>query len=357
MTFLGFLISSVILSLVGMAVYYGFRPLNPGFRIRRVMLWTVLALSFGLPLLHPSLRVDSHSITPHVQSADISNVAPITLNEFCSCTDPGAHDVIMYNASRVYDVILGSSSWLLILLVGVSVGFFVAFMIRLWMVTRMSVQSKKVAEATEVDGKLVWLVRGWDKSQAGSLRWFGRFIFWNDQLNQLDEKERQSVIWHEYSHIRQQNTLEKLILCLIQTVWFFNPVIYLMRAELEALSEYTADDYAAGRLGDKKRYASMLLKVKTAHRVPAMQMLGGSRLKKRITVLLGNGRSRSRRMIPAALAGFALLVIGDLYADSVIREQMKDFVVYELINRQHDETGKTEFCKKCTYEKVEAHCY
>jgi hypothetical protein len=100
----------------------------------------------------------------------------------------------------------------------------------------------------------------------------------------------------------------------------------------------------------------LLLRVQVAQAGTPLQMLGGHPLKKRIQVLLQPPRTRHRLL--AAVLGLALLFSGELFADSVIRREIQDFTLYEFLNESNHQTGKTEFCRKCTEETVlQQMCY
>ena len=81
MSFLTYIVSSILLSWVGMSVYLLFRMLRPGLRARRAMLWLVLACSLTLPLTPPfSFRdgpmvIDNPIDTVHDQIAEFLHAA------------------------------------------------------------------------------------------------------------------------------------------------------------------------------------------------------------------------------------------------------------------------------------------
>lgn len=344
---------TIALSWVGFGAYQLFRLLGPSLYLRRIMLWLVVGLSLGMPLFHPAFRLNIPVLQPHM--APVIAQAPATVEEFCSCQAPDTHDIILFHASQMYDVILGSRGWMeLILLIG-GIAFAFIWLRTIVKMTRWTLFARRFAASEILDGKEYQLVRGWKGSQAGSLRWFGKYIFWNDSMDQLSETDRKAVLRHEWSHIAQANTWEKVVLGAIKMVWFLNPIHYLLHRELEALSEFTADQYAATE--NRKAYATLLLRVHTAQHALPIQLLGGHPLKKRIKMLLEPPKSHRRRML-ASVVGIALLFSGELFADSVIRREMEDFAVYELLNQTNHQTGKTEFCRKCTYETVEQQmCY
>lgn len=358
MTALFYILSSVILSGVGLVVYLFFRQFNPGFRLRRTMLWAIVGLSLALPLLHANLRVEvPDSALPHSFATASGVAVHNNVEDFCSCTDPGPRDVILYQASRIYDFILTHKIWLQVLFFGISGVFLLMYIIRLAFMKRIVQEGKQQGEMIEVDGEKVFLVRGWQHSQAGSLRWFGKFIFWNDRLDALPAEDQKSILHHELSHIRQFNTLEKVILLALKIFWFANPVRIFIQRELESLSEYIADEFAARSAG-RKAYATLLLRVKSAGHLAPIQLLGGSSLKKRIRVLITGKAPRTEGMILGAFLGFSLLIAGDLFADAALQDRRQDFEVYQFINKSHEETGKTEFCKKCTLETLQQQsCY
>lgn len=363
MSFITYVLSTILLSWVGMLVYMGFRWTRPGAQARRSMIWLVIFLSLLAPL-SPGFFQNSHqqqlatTANAHAPTGSVISPVPVgtsDINDFCHCADPHAGDVILYQTSRAYDWVLANRQvigWLQIL---VSVLIVLRLTLRLSRLMRVTWRHRR--EQIEIQGKKVWLVKGVPRLTAGSLRLGGKFIFWHDSLDQLPEPAKKAIMWHEYAHIQQYNTAEKLFFGLLQSIWLLNPVYYVLARELELLSEYIADDYAATRHGNRKDYAQLLVTVKGSRKFAPVHFFKGSRLRSRVKQVLGKTERSRIHYLPAFIIGIVLLFPGEFFAENLIQEQIRDIEVYKLLSEQNHETGKTEFCKKCTYEAAEAVCY
>lgn len=353
MSLVSYILSSILLSGLGAGIYLLFRRTGPSYGASRFVIWLTVVLSLALPLL----PFYSGGAWPSANTGAVGGkAAPVTVSvhEFCHCSNPGAGDVIRYHSSRINDVVLAyrPTIWLVfaVILGAVLLRFSVGLGRLLWL-TR-----KYAAEYMEVDGLRVRLVRGVPGVKAGALRLGGRYIFWQDVLDGLSAGERQAILLHELSHIRQYNTYERLVLGLVQAVWFLNPVYYFFRRELDRLSEFTADRYAAGRFGDAKGYARLLLRVKSDPGMMMVHLFKGGQLKARVAQVLQPAQQRRPRMGLALVICVALLLPSEVVAEQMIRTGIREIAVYEFLTAANHETGQEEFCKKCTYEAVEA-CY
>jgi BlaR1 peptidase M56 len=347
MSLIAYILSSVLLSWIGAAAYLVFRRFWPLGQAPRLVIWLGIGLSLLLPLgggLGPE--------RPVATQAAVS--APQSVHDFCHCAQPGAGDVIRYHSSQLSDAMLAYRPliWAVFaVLLGLVLLRFGIGLLRLGLLTR-----RNAAEWITVEGQRVRLVRGVPGLRAGALRLGGRFIFWHDALDALDPQERRAILLHELSHIRQYNTYERLVLGLVQAIWFWNPAYYFFRRELERLSEYTADRFVVQRIADARAYARLLLRFKTDQGLAMVSLFKGGELKRRVGYLLQPPRPAGVRVGMAFGLCVALLLPSELLAERMIASGIREIAVYEFLTAANHETGKKEFCRKCTYEAVEA-CY
>lgn len=352
MSIVSYILTSVLLSLLGCGVYLLYRWLHPAPKGRRLMAWLVIVSSLTIPF---SPRIGGFSGThgPETSATHgaLGHIPPAgqTINEFCHCTEPQTSDIIFYQASRIYDVLLANAAFIGLLLALTTAFFLLRHSLRIIKLHRMVRRAQP--EHIVIQGIRIRLVRG--NHAPGALRLFGKYIFWNDQLDQIPEADRQAILLHELSHIRQHNTLEKILLSAIQGLWFFNPALYFFKSELELLSEYNADAYAAQHSPSRKRYAHLLLNIHSQAQFAFGHFFKGSRISKRIAYLLGKQRPRKLPLLPAALIGLGLLFSTEIYAQATIQDSLHEMEMYEFMTRTNQETGQQEFCVKCTEEAIE----
>jgi Zn-dependent protease with chaperone function len=336
------------------AAYLLLRQFKPSFAARRLIFGLILAVSLILPLTPPFTQTNYRHITVEDGTKSEWMTGAATIHDFCHCAKPHAGDVIRYQTSRIYDFLLRHQFVLMVLLTGI--GFLLMLRIFLQLGRLMWWTRRHAAERLEIDGKHVRIVRDIPGLAVASLRLWGKYIFWNQELDQLPEADQRAVLLHEYSHLRQRNSWEKIFLAILQLIWWVNPAFYFISKELELLSEFAADHYAVSRTGGRKHYASLLLRMKTGEAFAPLQFFRGSRLRRRIEVVLQAKPAPKMHLAPALLLWTVLVFPGELLAKRIVKEQLQDIEVYEFLTERNHETGQVQFCKKCTYEVWE-NCY
>lgn len=361
MSLLTYICSTILLSWAGLAAYWLLRYFRPSFVARKSMLWLILAMSLLLPFTPPFTQTNYRHIEAKIDTNSASGIliSPVpvgaaNVHDFCHCAKPHAGDMILYQTSRVYDFLLRNQTILLCLLTGT--GFLLMLRIFFQLGMLMFKVRKHRAEKLEIEGSQVRIVRNFPGLSAASLRLFGKFIFWNDQLDQLSPEDQKAVLLHEFSHLRQRNSYEKVFLAILQIVWWLNPVFYVISKEMELLSEFVADAFAVKRLPARKQYATLLLRLKSGDAFAPLQFFKGSRLKMRVECILKPEKSSKIHLAPALVLWVILMLPGEFLAKSIVKEQLRDIEVYEFLTERNHKTGQNQFCRKCTYDIVNQ-CY
>lgn len=69
---------------------------------------------------------------------------------------------------------------------------------------------------------------------------FFRRVFWNPAIDASSDKGRQ-ILQHELVHVREGHSADKVLLQAVLVLCWFNPVFWLLRAELHLVHEFIAD--------------------------------------------------------------------------------------------------------------------
>ncbi|WP_245189326.1 TonB family protein [Lunatimonas salinarum] len=85
-------------------------------------------------------------------------------------------------------------------------------------------------------------------------------LFWDD-TQQLTPQEESQIIAHELEHIHQKHSWDVMYYQVLSILFWFNPVIHLMRLALVDLHEYLADEKVMGKVGDKSSYPKLIAKM------------------------------------------------------------------------------------------------
>ena len=68
-------------------------------------------------------------------------------------------------------------------------------------------------------------------------------IFWNSKLP-IDSQIGQQVFRHEWLHASQRHTLDLVFMKIVLAIAWINPFFYILRNELLAVHEFSADEFA-----------------------------------------------------------------------------------------------------------------
>jgi len=158
-------------------------------------------------------------------------------------------------------------------------------------------------ELVELDDCNVILI---DSNQVGSfsfLKWI--VINRNDYENHFD-----AILRHEMVHTQQRHSLDILLIEIIRTVFWFNPVLLLYKRSLQEIHEYLADAQAPNR----EYYAQFL--VAYALNAPVASLTNHffkpSQLKNRIQMIYKNRTSKwmlGTYVVAATLIGTSALFV------------------------------------------------
>jgi len=113
---------------------------------------------------------------------------------------------------------------------------------------------------------------------------FFSYIFWKDKHDKSDPIQK-TIMNHEMVHVRQWHSLDVVIMEVMVIIKWFNPLIYLFRNSLKQTHEFIADKYVTDQMGDKLRYASILLNNSGTANLPPVSNHFYGNIKERIEML------------------------------------------------------------------------
>ena len=116
---------------------------------------------------------------------------------------------------------------------------------------------------------------------------FFRNLFWKRSID-INSPVGQQILKHEMVHIEQKHSWDKLLMQLVKSIFWFNPVFYFINKEINLIHEYLADKKAVKK-SDTRAFAQMLLESHFSGSViPVTSPFLSSNLKKRLTMLTKN---------------------------------------------------------------------
>ncbi len=113
---------------------------------------------------------------------------------------------------------------------------------------------------------------------------FFKNLFWKNSILLNSDLGRQ-ILKHEMVHIEQNHTHDKIFMEIVAGIFWFNPVFWFIKKEINLIHEYLADKKAVKHM-DTKAFAQMLLASHFSGTViPATSPFLSSNLKKRLKML------------------------------------------------------------------------
>lgn len=271
----------------------------------------------------------------------------ISTQNFCNCPEVEKSSLLVFQSSPWYNFLIWQKGAVWNLL-GIA-SLFLLLLIALNMLYLQYLINNSVKRVTKIDGKKVTILYPNKKRAVASFHLWGRYIIWQQEMDDLSEQECHAILWHEMAHISQKDTWIKLLVNLTQAIWLVNPVFYLLKKELDRLSEFVADEFAATRFGDARAYAQLLFRMKTQRAIPAMsQAFTGNLLKDRIKHLISPQKElRSPYCILRIVFISSFLLFASTSILPFVDLQLGKLEIYQDLMEQHRTSGGTVFCKHC----------
>lgn len=142
---------------------------------------------------------------------------------------------------------------------------------------------------------------------------FFKFLFW-DKTIALSADEQKQIMQHELVHIRQWHSIDVLVMELLRTVFWFNPVIHQLKSKITEVHEYLADHDATKDIGVEKYSKLLTLQIFKSFDFALSNNFHKSQVVKRIRMLKSN-RTKSVWLNLALLIPSLTLLITVLACD------------------------------------------
>jgi outer membrane transport energization protein TonB (TC 2.C.1.1.1) len=253
---------------IGIALFYAFYKLfccrDTFFQWRHIALLSFLALSFLYPLMDMQAWVKEQPAINEL--ADYYALMMLTETNTSTATvvtapvaipTPDLLDIIKF----VY--------WIGILLLSAR------FMIQLSSIFRLVLKSKSI-NVDQIS------IRSLSEPANPFSFWQWIFIY----LPELKEDEKQEILTHEQTHVRQWHSIDVIISEIVNIICWMNPFAWLMKTEIRLNLEYLADHKVMESGTNKKAYQYHLLGLANQNRQTGLyNNFNLSHLKNRIKMM------------------------------------------------------------------------
>ena len=278
---------SVCQTLFGLLYWTVFRHLS-FFQANRIYLLTVTIISFIIPL-----------ICIPFWNAPGSDASISVFHRLGHIELPIVPDKNMSIHATTFNV-----NWLMTIL---SLVYLIGFSYRFWKLFSGIIAVIKLTRNhafSEEDGiKIIFIDRG------PSFFSFLNYIFINRSHLAISEEEFTQVIEHEKAHVTQRHTLDNLLMELSILICWFNPVLRLMKKELNNVHEYYADAKANAFKGNTESYSKLILKLASNKGSSFLtHQFSMNTIKKRI-IMLNKTKYKKRIALRYILVGPCLMLL------------------------------------------------
>lgn len=153
---------------------------------------------------------------------------------------------------------------------------------------------------------------------------FLNYIFINTGKLNISGDEFSQVIEHEKTHAKQRHTIDNLLMELAILICWFNPVLKIMKRELNNVHEFYADAKASDLKGNIENYSRLLLKLASNKEGSFLtHQFSMNTIKKRIIMLNKTKYRRSIALRYFLIAPCLILLLA----------------VFSFVQKNHDKPG------------------
>ena len=155
------------------------------------------------------------------------------------------------------------------------------------------------------------------------------FSWWNTVfMNRKDfEEGATALLTHELGHVRLHHSADVLLLELLTALQWFNPAMWMLRADLRTIHEYEADQQVLSHGFNDIQYLQLLIrKAAVQSGYSLANGISNSALKKRVTMIMkpkSNRNSMLKLLALVPIAGICLALNANTVTDYVNDEPQK----------------------------------
>lgn len=228
-------------------------------RFNRMVLITIMLLSFGLPL------VKTYTDKPSVVNTEIYDIQ-------------SRIETPIYYKTAVIVETQEKVSWGEIMLIVYYTGVAISILFVVIQAIGLIQYMRGGLCHTDSKGNTVIL-------KSGEISPFSIFHYIVMSVEDY-EHNRTSILTHEQEHIRLHHSYDLILLELVKTLQWFNPFVWFLASNLKSVHEYEADEAVINQGIDAKQYQQLLVTKAVGNRLqPFANNLRRGSLKKRIIMM------------------------------------------------------------------------
>ena len=273
-------------------------------RLNRIVLLATAVASFVLPLcvitIHQTVEVTTEAVTTALPMEDI----PISVESPSVTVASAIEQPFNWQLPLTILYIIG----VVVVLSRVAISF--------WRLQRMKAESEIHPLA---DGRQIAIC---DKAKTPFSWW--KTVF----LNHQDFEEGTSaLLTHELGHLQMHHSADVLLVELLTALQWFNPTMWMLRADLRTIHEYEADQQVLSHGFNDIQYLQLLIRKAAGQSGYSLANgISNSALKKRVTMIMkpkSNRNSMLKLLALVPIVGISLALNANTVTDYVNDEPQK----------------------------------
>ena len=167
------------------------------------------------------------------------------------------------------------------------------------------------------------------------------------------------ILTHERAHIALRHSSDILFVDIATALQWFNPAMWMLKADLRAIHEFEADDAVLRSGADVKEYQYLLIrKAVSKSGYSVANSFNHSTLKARITMMLHQKSSRKsawKALYVLPLVGISLAATAETKVDYQYEDQQPDAVVDTLKGKGNENWHKVGSGEPTSFRKKNLH--
>jgi TonB family protein len=190
-------------------------------------------------------------------------------------------------------------------------------------------------------------------SQSAPFSFFNT-IFWRNEID-INSPDGQRILQHELLHIEARHSYDKLFMQLLCTVFWMNPVLRLLKRELNMVHEYAADNACVEDNDTQKLSALILCSLYPNHYLEFTNNFFQSNIKRRIVMLSKKCKKQKFSLLRQLMVIPLVLLTLAVFAVNIEAQQApdKEIISYSDVDEKPMFQGKkAEDFAKWVYSKL-----
>jgi TonB family protein len=152
---------------------------------------------------------------------------------------------------------------------------------------------------------------------------FFNTIFWRNEID-IDSPDGQQILRHELLHVRARHSYDKLFMRLLCTVFWMNPVFWLLKRELNMVHEYAADNACADNNDTRRLSALILCSLYPNHYLDFTNNFFQSNIKRRLVMLSRKCKKQKFSLLRQLMVIPLILLTLVVFTISIEAQQVRD---------------------------------